>query len=252
MKATICRAAQPFLDRSRGTSVRHVYLLAVVFLLDLFLTPSTQAAFVTIANPGSLHPSGGSYTSATTLLPITTPEFDTTTSLSDGTLTITFSTSMQSLTVPNSWLSWSSPPNSEGANPTVLWTQGRATLILTFSQPLQTFGFELQPNELAVFTFTANYQSGASSVGSIVQDVDGDGGARLFAAVATSPTDPFTSVTISSGGADFAIAQLRYAPAGGGIIIPAPAGLPLLVGGVLTLGASALARRWKRDRTAVR
>lgn len=169
-----------------------------------------RADFIAIPMPGAPYPGGGTYLTETTNLPITLAEFGTATSLSDGDLTVTFSTPLQALVVPDSWGSWAAPPETESDSPTVLWTQGAATLRLTFDQPLDAFGFELQPNELATFQITADYQFLGSSVGTVIRDVNGDGGARLFAAVSTPPDAPFTEVLISTGGADFAIAQIRY------------------------------------------
>lgn len=211
MGATIRRTLQlvPAVDFAPPATA--VCLIAAFLMLGTRLSDDAGAAVVAIANPGDPMPGGGAYASTATLLPITTPEFDVTTSLADPDVTVTFSVPLMSLSVLNgSWFSWSSPPFSETGTPDVLWTQGVTTLEISFSTPLTVFGFELQPNELNVFTITATYFNGSTVLDSIIRDVDGDAGARLFAAVSTPPTDPFTSVRISTGGADFGIAQLRY------------------------------------------
>lgn len=76
---------------------------------------------------------------------------------------------------------------------------------MTFSPPLDLFGFEAQPNTALVSTVTASFFSGMTLIGSIVQNVDGSGGARLFAAASTTP---FDRVVLSSTD-DLAVAQLR-------------------------------------------
>src|SRR5690349_12043158 len=126
---------------------RQLGLLAATCLCLATFSPA-RAGFVTIANPGDADPLGGTYVSATSKLAISSPVFTNLSSLSDSTLTTSFSSPLQVLQVPLTWDTWSSPPFSENANPTVLWSQGLATITLTFSKPVTTFGFELEPNDL--------------------------------------------------------------------------------------------------------
>jgi hypothetical protein len=197
--------------------------------------PSASAAFFEIPNPGDSLPSGGSYTAGTTLLPVTSPEFSTITSLSDSSLTVDFSIPVEVLSVPDGWATWSAPPFSETDTPIVLYSGGPTQLTMTFSESLDAFGFELQPNPLGLFTFNATFFNGSDVVGAITRDVDGDGGARLFAGVSTAPTLPFTSVLIN-GSQDFAIAQLRYSLEDSVSVVPEPSTFFLTLFGLGCLG----------------
>src|SRR5947209_6935177 len=80
----------------------------------LVAIPSAHAAFTQIPLPDT------SYTSSTTLIPITGMDGDTLVALSDANVTVTFSTAMQEFTVPGTWTHWSSPPNAETSTPRVL------------------------------------------------------------------------------------------------------------------------------------
>jgi uncharacterized repeat protein (TIGR01451 family) len=130
--------------------------------------------------------------------------------VTDGTETVTFSSSVGTGTVPASWSTWNSPPATESATPRVLEAIGANSLTLTLSDPASTFGIELEPASFGVSNFTADFYEGATLVGSIAQGVEGNAGALLFGA---STDQAFTSVVItadaSAGG--FAMAQPRYA-----------------------------------------
>ncbi|HDR4422857.1 TPA: hypothetical protein QCU60_004345 [Bacillus cereus] len=152
------------------------------------------------------------YTSSTTKIDISSiPEFSDVGSISDGIQTVTFSTPMERRQVPNSWATWSSPPFSENPIPPVLFTQGATTLTMTLSVPSRIFGFELEPDQFAPFEFTAVFLSGGTPVGSITQTVEGQAGARLFAAEIDC-TCPAIDEVMVAGGDDFSIAQVRYLP----------------------------------------
>src|SRR5262249_52960920 len=131
---------------------------------------------------------------------------------------------------PDSWTSWGPPPDTESATPRVLWTNGFTSTTLTFADST-TFGFELQPNTSVPSSMTAEFFDGAVSLGSITHDVDGNAGARLFAA--TTTTGSFDRVVIS-GTDDFAIAQVRYAE--GTEAVPEPAGLALFGSALVLAG----------------
>jgi hypothetical protein len=197
-----------------------IYRAVIVGLGMLALvTPAVDAGFVPIAQPDA------AYLSASTLLPITGADFDLVPSLSTGSFSVTFDTDLVALTVPTTWTSWGSPPDVETATPRVLWTNGATSLTLTFNAPLVLFGLEAQPNTSVVSPITASYFQGANLVGEIPLDVDGSGGARLFAA---SSTTPFDKVVLSSTD-DFAIAQVRFA------IVPEPSSLTMMVLGSVFL-----------------
>lgn len=126
-------------------------------------------------------------------------------SITDGTLTVEFSAPLTKLgPVPDGWATWSSPPFSEDANPDVLYAQTN-TLELELSDYVSIFGFELEPSPFAAIEYTVEFFDGDELVETIARVVDGDAGARLFA----REGDPINRVVIT-GGADFAIAQVRY------------------------------------------
>jgi hypothetical protein len=160
----------------------------------------------------------GAYTSSTTLLPITGADFDTTLTLSDPNLTVTFSTLMEKFTVPASWTAWGSPPATEGSTPRVLspFDFTITSITLSFSQPLSTFGLEAEPDATTqgAFPLTLDFFNGVTVLGTVNNTIDGSS-AALFAA---SSTMPITSVTLTVGGnaadpaaTDPGIAQVRYA-----------------------------------------
>ncbi|MFL6513901.1 MAG: hypothetical protein ACJ8M1_02635 [Chthoniobacterales bacterium] len=186
---------------------------AMLALAGLFLwDPAAKAAFMQIPQPNS------TYTSSTTLIPITGPDGDTTPTLSDSNLTVTFSTLMQKFTVPDTWFNWSSPPNAETSTPRVLSPVDYLTttsVTLSFSQGLSTFGLEAEPDAFeGSFPIRLDFFSGATLLGTVSNDLDGMTSA-LFAATSSTP---ITSVTLTiegnsqdPAGTDPGIAQIRYA-----------------------------------------
>jgi hypothetical protein len=110
----------------------------------LLCIPAAKAGFMQIPIPDA------AYTSSTTLIPITGPDFDTTLTLSDANLTVTFSTLMEKFTVPTTWGAWNSPPAVESSTPRVLspFDFTITTVTLLFSQPLSVFGLEAEPDAL--------------------------------------------------------------------------------------------------------
>jgi hypothetical protein len=193
--------------------------------------PPARADFIPIPLPDA------AYLASTERLPVTVPDLTSIESLADPNLTVGFSVPLQARTVPTTWLTWSAPPLSESPTPRVLFTGPRVTaLTLTFSQPLLTFGVELEPNPFVVAPLTATFLSGPAVVGSITLNVDGAGGARLFAA--TTTTEPFTGVILSAPApADgLALAQVRYTA------IPEPSPF-MLVGGAALGGLLGYVRR---------
>jgi hypothetical protein len=207
-------------SKSRSGVWRALIVLLGVLSLG---TSAAHAGFVPIAQPDA------AYLSESTLMPFSAADFDVVSSLSSGLFSVAFDTDLVALTVPTTWASWGTPPNVESATPRVLWTNGAASLTLTFSQSVQLFGMEAQPNTSVVSSIIASFFAGANLVGEIPLDVDGNGGARLFAA---SSTTPFDKVVITSTD-DFAIAQVRVGT------VPEPSSLTmLLLGSVLVATAA--------------
>src|SRR5262249_52440430 len=126
-------------------------------------------------------------------------------SLSNGPVTITPDIPLVALTVPGTWTTWGAVPNTEGATPRVLWTNGFTSLTLKSSIFLTTFGLEAQPNTTTPDTITPPFFDTLAQVGQIVLGVDGTAGARLFAGTSTIA---FNRVVLTSTD-DFAVAQLR-------------------------------------------
>ena len=176
---------------------------------------SPAQAFTVIAQPTA------SYISSTTLIDISSvPDFTVLSSITDGIQTVGFSSSVVKATVGSTWTTWGSPPATKSSTPSVLYSNSSSQL-LTLSQPSAIFGFELEPDDFNTYSYTVDFYSGASLVGSITQPVNGNAGAILFAA----SDSPFTSVAIS-GGAAFAVAQFRYAAQQPQQQVPGP--LPIL------------------------
>lgn len=126
-------------------------------------------------------------------------------SITDGTLTVTFSTSLEKQgPVPDGWATWSSPPFSEDPNPHVL-ISGTTTLTMELSDYVRIFGFELEPFFFDATSFTVEFFDNDDLIESITRVVEGNAGARLFA----REGQPINRVVIT-GGDTFAIAQVRY------------------------------------------
>src|SRR5262245_15701254 len=104
---------------------------------------------------------------------------------------------MEAPTLPNTPATWGPTPFNEGNADGLRMHSARSDSgTLALSQPCDIFGFDEQPDAPAPFLTTAFFFNGATPLGSIFQTVDGDGGARLFAAQVTSPTLPITRVAL--------------------------------------------------------
>jgi hypothetical protein len=189
------------------------YLRMTVFGALLVWIPAASAAFIQIPLPDA------AYIGSTTLIPITGPDGGTTLTLSDASVTVTFSTLMQKFTAGDTWTTWGSPPAVEMSTPRVLSPADLTitTVTLVFSQPLSIFGLEAEPDALpkyGAFPLTLDFFSGVIPLGTVSNTLDGSS-AALFAA---SSMTPITSVTLTvhgnstvPEGNDPGIAQIRYA-----------------------------------------
>jgi hypothetical protein len=176
--------------------------------------------------------------------------FSTTSSLTDGLETLTFSSTLDVRTVPGGgWATWNSPPAVESATPKVLAGIGLTTLTITLAPARNTFGFELEPNGPGTFALTVTFFNGGTTLGSVPLTINSSSGALVAAA---SSGTPITSVVITSpsGAGGFAMAQFRY---GNAVLTPPTVptlGVPALSGLAMALLAagSLLARRQNVDR----
>ena len=196
-------------------------IVAATCLLYLLGPAAARADFLMIPEPLP------GYLDATHKIPITGPDFNFVSSITDGIQTVSFSSALETRTVPGTWFIWGSPPETESSSPRVLWTGTSSTLTMDFTDPSTVFGFEAEPNEFAVDSITAQFFGSAGLEGTITRDVNGFGGALLFAA---QSTDPFTSVVVTSN-VDFGIAEVRYAVSG--YAIPEPGTFLLVACGAL-------------------
>lgn len=124
--------------------------------------------------------------------------------ITDGDVKIHFSTPLEKRgPVPLGWATWSSPPYSESPTPDVL-VSSQSCLTMDLSEPVVTFGFELEPNHFDTLSYRADFFYGEDLVDSITRDIAGFAGARLLARTG----DPIDRVVVS-GEDSFAIAQVR-------------------------------------------
>lgn len=124
---------------------------------------------------------------------------------------VTLSQEFVKFSVPDTWSTWACPPDSENCTPDVLSSEFISTATIDFGGKVTTGGFEYEPHDYQVETvkvafFAGSFGSG-TLVGSITRQVDGRGGARLFAARAR---EGFRSAVVTNDADDdFAVAQIR-------------------------------------------
>ncbi|MGC8883647.1 MAG: PEP-CTERM sorting domain-containing protein [Bryobacteraceae bacterium] len=200
--------------------------------------PAAGAVFTAIPSPDA------SYLASTTYIDFSPlSDFADVSSVTDGLLTLTFSSSGSKLTVPGSWGTWSVAPDSQrqpgDTLPLLFFADTSVSIAL--SQGVAIFGFEAEPDPFNTFAMTANFYDATSTLlGSISRSVDGYSGARLFAAASS----PIWRVDFSCDGCDFAIGAFRYGLEGGTETpIPEPASSALLGVG---LGSVVLLRHVRR------
>ncbi|MFL5514494.1 MAG: Kelch repeat-containing protein [Gemmatimonadales bacterium] len=138
------------------------------------------------------------------------PDGSTLNSVSAGSQTISFSIPLEKLQVPDSWGSWSSPPDAESSTPPILFSQYESSLTLSLSRPTVILGFELEPNNFDLFTSTVDFFSGSQLVGSVTRTVDGAAGAQLFAVRTDGLLIDRAVIETDADAGGFSIAQLRY------------------------------------------
>lgn len=210
---------------------RQVAFLASILALSVILRPAAQAQFTPISQPDAW------YISNTTLLP--TPTVWPAWSVTDGSFTVNLSApaDWDRIAPGGGWSTWNSPPWVEPTPTHVLYT-GVTSLTMTFSNPVSIFGFEAEPDPFGVHNLSAVFYLAGNPVGSITLPVEGNAGARLFAARGT-----FFDEVVFGGPVDFAIARLRYGMDPGGEPIP-EAGTLASFGSMAGLGLLWLRRRF--------
>ncbi len=190
-------------------STRFLPLVAVAALLQ---SAPSHSLPIQILDPDT------AYTDATTKIDFSgLSNGSSVNSISDASLTVLFSETMGKRTVGSGWATWGSPPDTESANPAVLYSNGAQVVEMLFSSTLATFGFEVEPNPFSMQSFNMEFFLGALSMGTISRDAHGSAGARLLAGTGVR----FDRVVVS-GTTDWAAANFRYAQ------VPVPSAIALL------------------------
>ncbi len=129
----------------------------------------------------------------------------TVTSLDQCGITVTFSPAVVKASVPNSWGTWGSPPDTETATPDILTTNGADSVTISFSAPVRLSGTEAEPDPFEYHVIQASfYRPSGGLKTSVARNITGDAGARLLA----MKTKNIGSIVLSSD-TDFAFANLR-------------------------------------------
>jgi hypothetical protein len=197
------------------------------------------AAGLTLPMPAAVISSpDASYLGSTTYIDISSLTlYDNFSSITDGSLTVSFSIDGNRRGAPGSgWATWSQAPDSQRAGSEVLpvLSFSGSTLTMTLSTPVSVFGFEAEPDSFDVYNMTADFYYLGSLVGSTTRGVNGSAGARLFA----MDGGPFDQVVFSTTDSSFAAGAFRYS---GASAVPEPSSMLLLAGGLI--GLAVLRRR---------
>ncbi len=197
-----------------------------------------RADFVSLAQPNT------AYTSSTTLVNFTDPDYTLVGFVSFGGETLSYDNLLEEHTVPTTWATWGNPPAVESSTPRVGWTQSDVSeLTIGLATPASTFGLEIDPDHSGPEPTRVDFYNGGNLVGTINRSPDASVGALLFTASTT--TSAFTRIVINNlAGDDFAIAQQRFvlSPTS----VPEPGAYSVV--GLAVLGLAALKRARSRIR----
>ena len=96
--------------------------------------------------------------------------------------TITVTPTAEKRSVPGSWATWGSPPDTESATPHILYTVGSTMLTFDLSTPVKIFGVEAEPNPFEIHDVGEwCYNPDGSPQSHTVRAMSGDAGAKLLA-----------------------------------------------------------------------
>ncbi|MBI1323058.1 hypothetical protein GC170_07705 [bacterium] len=208
--------------------------IVLTMLVASSLPESAAIELFPISTPNS------EYVNGTTLMSLSGYGIgDTVQVLTQGSQSIEFSpTVVKSVVDPDNWETWGSPPATESSNPEILIHDSISPLELKITQPVKTFGFELQGAVFNEATFLVSFFDDLNEIGSIERTVNGDAGALLFAGFA--PNFAFNRIVIENPGGisgGWAIANIRYSTTA----VPEPS--TYVLGALATLVVGAIARR---------
>jgi hypothetical protein len=139
------------------------------------------------------------------------PDFTTLTSVTGCGVTVSFSTTMEKLSVPNSWSTWGSPPQTESASPNILWSDGATDVVVTYSSASRRIGFEVEPDIFQAETINATFTAVNGTSATIARTPNGSAGALLYALKTPKKAKKHVNKieVVDTAGDDFAIAQIR-------------------------------------------
>jgi len=121
---------------------------------------------------------------------------------------VKFTPTLEKRSVPGSWATWGSPPDTESATPNILYTVGATSIKVTLPDrgARRAAGMEVEPNPFAEHTFTAVFaKKSGEEICTATVVANGEAGAKLLAAKVRRAK----TITVSSD-TDFSIAQVRY------------------------------------------